>query len=696
MYEKIYVPVDNSAHSNRAIECAVRLGSAFGSELVGCHVYAAKMHDYRFKQMEYSLPEEYLEETELERQRRIHDSLITLGLELISDSYLEGMKQLCEQQDLSFEARMIDGKHHVEIRRDLEASDCDLVVLGALGLGRQRDSQIGSVCERVTRECRRDAWVVKHVPEPGEPERDTILVGIDGSPQSFGALRTALALGRAFDKRIELISVYDPYLHYMVFHGLVGKLTEKAAKVFRFEEQNQLHEEIIDTGLAQIYQSHLDVAQQMAGADGIPVAKTLLDGKTFQKVHDHARKTKPWLLVLGRIGVHGDPEDGALGSTSENLLRLSECDVLLTTALCRPELDVRAETSIRWTREAEERMQRVPKLVVGIARTAILRLALEKGHSVVTSSLLDEAMERFMPGRAPIDRLAGAVAVGRARARPLAICKGCGLTASEPDPARCGVCGGASFELLTAEMVESLVESEGGAGDEPSYDGRKLRWTQQARRAMLDIEEAYLRRRTKARIEKSARLRKLDTVTLEFARELIEEETGLPFAVSPTGRREGERAAAPPTRGGEPELDPDGRRLVARDDQRHPLFSAFEWSEDATARLFRVPSGFMRDGTQTRIEELAREQGRRRIDRALVEAGIERGLELMAEMISQQGANPDPARRDEAAAASRCPAARRRGAESRDGRGAGLNEVSPLGELAAVRMLLAEQGDRKD
>ena len=95
MYKKIYVPVDNSAHSNLAIESAVRLGVAFRSELVGSHIYAAKMHDYRFKQMEYSLPEEYLEENELERQRKIHDSLITMGLKLISDSYLESMKQTC-------------------------------------------------------------------------------------------------------------------------------------------------------------------------------------------------------------------------------------------------------------------------------------------------------------------------------------------------------------------------------------------------------------------------------------------------------------------------------------------------------------------------------------------------------------------------------------------------------------------------
>ena len=684
MYKKIYVPVDNSAHSNRAIEAAIRVGVAFRSELVGSHVYAAKMHDYRFKQMEYSLPEEYLEENELERQRKIHDSLITMGLKLISDSYLEAMKQRCAGEELPFEGRMIDGKHHVEIRRDLEASDADLVVLGALGLGRQRDSQIGSVCERVTRACRQDAWIVKHVPKKGEPERDAILVGIDGSPQSFGALETALALARAFDKRVELISVYDPYLHYLVFNGLVGTLTEKAAKVFRFEEQNQLHEEIIDTGLAQIYQSHLEVAEQMAGAEGTEVRKTLLDGKTFQKIHDHARKTRPWLLVLGRIGVHSDPEDPALGSNSENLLRLSECDVLLTTRIARPELDVRAEKSIRWTVEAEERMQRVPKLVVGIARTAILRLALEKGHSVVTSSLLDEAMARFMPKQAPMDRLAEAVAIGRAQEQPLAICKSCGLTASEPDPALCTVCGGVVFEVLTAEMVESLVESEGGAGDEPTYDGRKLRWTKDARRALLAIDEAYLRRRTKARIEKSARLRKRKTVTLEFARKLIEEETGLPFAGHTENATDGTESEVEP--------EPEGKRLVARDDKRNPLFSEFDWTEDATARILRVPPGFMRDRTQARIEELAQSKGSPQIDLECVEAGIELGLQMMAEMVSKQRAESDPA--GEEPAAARCPAAREIEGEPRTGEP--LNEVGHMTERAALRMLLAEPGESRE
>src|ERR687891_2741182 len=133
MYSKIYVPVDNSDFSNRAIDNAVALGKAFDSALVGSHVYAARMHDYRFKQMEYTLPEEYLDEVELERQRKIHDSLITFGLKLISDSYLDGMSRLCRESGLEFEPRMMDGKHHPQILQESGGSQAGLVVDGAAG-----------------------------------------------------------------------------------------------------------------------------------------------------------------------------------------------------------------------------------------------------------------------------------------------------------------------------------------------------------------------------------------------------------------------------------------------------------------------------------------------------------------------------------------------------------------------------------
>jgi len=647
MYKSIYVPVDNSDFSNRAIACAVGLGKAYSAKLVGCHVYAAKLHDYRFRQMEYTLPEEYIDEVELERQRKIHDSLITMGLKLISDSYLDGMSRLCKESSLEFEPRMMDGKHHAEILKDLDGSEHDLVVIGALGIGRARDSVIGSVCERVARQADRDVWVVKHVPEQGEPERDTILVGIDGSPQSFGAFMTAIDLARAFNKKVETIAVYDPYLHYSVFNGIVNVLTEQAAKVFRFEEQNQLHEEIIDTGLAKIYQSHLEVGERMATEMGVEVKKTLLDGKPFQKIIDHARKTNPWLLVLGRIGVHSSKDEKALGSNVENILRSAPCDVLLSTRLEVPRIDVRAEETVRWTPEAEARMTRVPEQVKGIARTGVLRLALEKGHSVVTSAVIDEAMERFMPKSASnaTKALAEAVALERAKSGPVSMCRSCGVTATQSGAVKCTVCGGTDFEVISLEMIEKIAEVEGGLEEETTYDGRKLRWTEEARKGLWTMKNAYQRRRVKARVEKSARMKRLDAITLDFARQVIEEETGTPLDIkSPSAdmpRKQAAEGTAAQAQAGGATGDRSASgdaKLIARDDKKTPLISTFDWTSDAVQRIFRVPAGFMRNKTQERVEELARERDVAAIDLALVEDGIEFGKKMMAEMMATYSA----------------------------------------------------------
>jgi nucleotide-binding universal stress UspA family protein len=236
MFKKLYVPVDNSEYSNQAIEMALALAKPWNATIVGSHVYAARMHDYRFKQMEYTLPEEYQDENELARQRKIHDSLITMGLQLISDSYLDELQRRCQEVGLAYERKTFDGKHYKVLADDIAQSDYDLVIMGALGIGAVKDSVIGSVCERVTRRVQRDVLVIKHL-EDAMACGDTIVVGIDGSPQCFGGLKTAIELSKAFHKPIEVVSVYDPFLHYVAFNGIVDVLSEQASKVFRFKEQ---------------------------------------------------------------------------------------------------------------------------------------------------------------------------------------------------------------------------------------------------------------------------------------------------------------------------------------------------------------------------------------------------------------------------------------------------------------------------
>jgi hypothetical protein len=372
----------------------------------------------------------------------------------------------------------------------------------------------------------------------------------------------------------------------------------------------------------------------MAAEVGVEIQKTLLDGKAFQKILNHVRKIEPWLLVMGRTGIHSAKGDNDLGSNVENLFRNCPCDILLTTREEIPELDVKAEESIRWTAEAEKRMDRVPPLVQGIARTAIYRLALEKGHSVITSDLLDEAMDRYMPkGAKATTKLAESLVLEQAKDRAVAICKKCGVTAVEPEPVVCTVCGGKTFQVMSPEMIEEIIESEGGGEAESTYDGRKLTWSRDAKRGLWTIQDGYKRRRTKARIEKAARLRHLESVSLEFAGAIIEEETGELLVLPPDGV-----AAEAPV-----EMK-DGKKLIGRDEKRNPLFSDLDWSADAANRVLRVPAGFMRNRTQQRIEDLARERGLKAIDLVLVEEGIEYGRKAMEEMIAGYKTNPEPAR----------------------------------------------------
>jgi len=240
--------------------------------------------------------------------------------------------------------------------------------------------------------------------------------------------------------------------------------------------------------------------------------------------------------------------------------------------------------------------------------------------------VIDEAIDRFMPKRASdaTKALAEAVALERAKAGPVSMCRACGVAATQSGAVRCTVCGAEDFEVISREMIEKIAEVEGGLEEETTYDGRKLRWSEEARKGLWTMKNAYQRRRVKARVEKRARMMKIDAITLDFARQVIEEETGTPLDIKGRVAEIPESTAAA---AGEP-------RLVARDDKKNPLISTFEWTADASQRVLRVPAGFMRNKTQERIEELARERAASTIDLALVEEGIEIGKKMMAEMIA--------------------------------------------------------------
>ena len=670
MYKTIYIPVDNSDHSNTAVDVGVHLAKTFGSKIVGSHVYAAKMHDKRFKQMEAGLPEEYHDEKELDRQRQIHDSLITRGLQIITDSYLDYVDKKCTEANLPIERRSLEGRNWKVLAEDINTNGYDLVIMGALGVGAVKDSVIGSNTERVIRRVRNsDMLIIKNIqPLTG----GKIVVAVDGSPYSFGGLMTGLALGKAFNMPVEAISAFDPYFHYAAFHSISGVLNEEAGKVFRFKEQEKLHEEIIDSGLAKIYQSHLDISREIAQAEETDVKTTLLDGKAFEKIIQYVRKDVPALLIVGRIGVHSD-EDMDVGSNTENLLRSAPCNVLVSNRKYVPPIDTQAEYTIAWTEEALRRMEKIPVFARGVAKTAIHRYAIEKGHTIISNTVVDAAVGHILPKGAMEamralggnleaaginrDRMQADEAVTKDLMGPTLsgimtqiveekpkevnastqayldrmdqtyfVCDGCGYIGKGDTPVRCPVCSadGSKFKQVDKKIFEVAATSEGELETDVAYDDVPMQWTKDAKEAIRAVPAGFQRRRAKARIEKSARKLGMTTITLEYAAPMIKEAAAEEYTPIFSNKGTGTSAAA--------ESAPQPLRTNGNGSNGEAeSASPYTWTDEAQARLDRAPEGFMRDCTKALILKHAEKIGATMITIEVANEGIEQAKGYMAE-----------------------------------------------------------------
>lgn len=391
----ILVALDQSDFANHAVRQSVRLAATVDGTITGIHAYAAKLHDRRFKQMEGGLPERYQREKEMEEQREVHEDLIGMGLGLISDSYHDSAAEICAAGDVSFARLSPEGKNYSCIVDALGTGQFDVLALGAHGLGAVAGSTIGSVCERVVRRSSIDCLVIKD--RRREIGDGPIVVGMDGSPLSFGAMLTAFDIARRLDAPVHVVAAYDPYYHYVAFNKISGVLSEEAGKVFRFKEQEKLHEELIDDGIAKIYQSHLNVALSVAAKHNVEIVSKLIAGKPHQAIKKYLERANASLLVVGKTGVHADDELD-IGSNTENLLRSAPCHVWIGQIAYDPPLDVVAKETIMWSTEAEAKIGRAPEFVRGIARTAVLREAHAAGHTFITTRFVDEVMVKLMPG----------------------------------------------------------------------------------------------------------------------------------------------------------------------------------------------------------------------------------------------------------------------------------------------------------
>ncbi|HUF89909.1 MAG TPA: universal stress protein [Gemmatimonadota bacterium] len=478
MYREILVPVDNSEHSDWAVDRAIEICHRSGGRITGNHVYAARLHDVRFRQLETGLPARFQTAEEIKRQRKIHDKLIEKGLQLISDSFLDQVEKRCAEAGVPMTRQLLEGIHFEELVREVNAGqgrlpsligfdpniadkydggetvrgdvkldddgrivaededldekmagtsdrDYDLVAIGAHGLGRQPYSQLGGVVARAIRGIEKDVLIVR---DDRPLAGGRFLVCVDGSAYSYKAMRVALELAREYGAKLFVCSAFDVEYHHVVFHNIKDVLSVQASKVFKFEEQEELHNNIIDKGLLRLCQANLKRAEVMAEEyPDVEIETQILVGKPFQVVLQWAEEIEPSLLVVARHGSHRiDGTD--LGSQVDNLTRVATVNTLLVgTTEVHPEeipwIEEDGETGLEWAPDAEVRILRVPPFALGIARKAVEEYVIERygggvegngdgapangdgngngaqprGLPTVTGERLDEAIQKLLP-----------------------------------------------------------------------------------------------------------------------------------------------------------------------------------------------------------------------------------------------------------------------------------------------------------
>jgi nucleotide-binding universal stress UspA family protein len=398
------------------------------------------------------LPAQFQTPEEIKRQRKVHDKLIEKGLQLISDSFLDQVEKRASHAGVPLRRQLLEGINFEEIinevnrgagqlpsligfdpniasnydggdkqRSDVRLGadgriigedesadekvagssgrDYDLVVMGAHGIGRQHYSQLGGVVARAAQGIEKDLLVIRNeAPLAG----GKFMVCVDGSAYSYKAMRAALDLARAFGASLYVCSAFDVEYHHDVFSNIKDVLSVRASKVFKFEEQEELHNNIIDKGLLKLAQANIKRAEAMAEEfSDVPVITQILIGKPFQVMLQWIEEIQPTLAIFGRHGAHRI--DGTtLGSQADNLLRLAPCNILVTSAAgIRPEdipwIEEDGEMGLTWAPDAEVRIQRVPPFAQGIARRAVEEFAMEHGADLVTNSWLDRAIAKLLP-----------------------------------------------------------------------------------------------------------------------------------------------------------------------------------------------------------------------------------------------------------------------------------------------------------
>lgn len=282
---------DLSAHARHAVVRAALLARDVGARLAIAHVVSSGG---------------------LDALRHLFDAGTGDIGERLLDEVRGEVRELAEEIGSRFQVgadvHLAVGSVLAEICSHADATDVDLLVLGARGSSPMREWVLGSTTERVLRKTRRPMLVVKQI---AHESYRRVLVPVDFSARSLDALRFARAIAPQAD--LILLHAFEvPFEGKLRYAGV----DENALTSLRVTAKREAMEKMNTLAAA-------------AGLTEVPVRRIVLHGDGPAMILNQEQEQDCDLIVIGKRGL-GMLEEMLLGSVTKHILSQSVCDVLVT------------------------------------------------------------------------------------------------------------------------------------------------------------------------------------------------------------------------------------------------------------------------------------------------------------------------------------------------------------------------------
>lgn len=281
----IVVGVDFSEPSRHALEEAIRIAKACGARVVVTHfLYDEEMAHFK-------------------RWNGLSESDIVAGRR----THLETWLSESDNKGVEIQIKVEVGHPFAEIRKTVESSKADLLVLGAQGENHEHhESLVGSVARSCLRHPSSDILLVRK--SHREPFRN-VLVAIDFSEGSKLAVHRAAEVAMSDGADLHVVHIFSPVWDY-------------------YEPSTEL-DEAIEEHIADLRKQFCDFAySELQELKNLPIHFDVRQSfSAYHGIVEYAGEVQADLIVVGHVGI-GTQQLLSPGRTTERVIEKSDCSVL--------------------------------------------------------------------------------------------------------------------------------------------------------------------------------------------------------------------------------------------------------------------------------------------------------------------------------------------------------------------------------